>query len=157
MAPIDYIPRTSEMYSDYAPYRWVHSEDVPWTPITRPVAQSRVALVTSGGVHLVDQKPFHMMDDTSLREIPRDTRRSDLTVSHFGYLIDDAKVDPNCVFPLDRMRELEAEGVIGELSDPAYSFMGGIYSARRVRQVLCPDLVERLMRNRIDLLFLVPA
>ena len=157
MAPIDYIPRTTEMYSDYAPYRWVFSEDVPWTPITRPVAQSRVALVTSGGVHLVDQEPFHMMDDTSLREIPKKTQRSDLTVSHFGYLIDDAKADPNCVFPLDRMRELEAEGIIGELSDPAYSFMGGIYSARRVRQEVCPDLVDRLKRDRIDLLFLVPA
>ena len=35
--------------------------------------------------------------------------------------------------------------------------MGGIYSARRVRAELCPDLVDRLMRDRVDLLFLVPA
>ncbi len=157
MAPIDYIPRTREMYSDQPPYRWVVNEDAPWTPLSKPVDQCKVALITSGGVHLAAQKPFHMKDDTSLREIPRDTPASSLRISHFGYLTDGAKADPNCVFPLDRMRELEAENVIGELSDPAYSFMGGVYSIRRVRQELCPDVVERLTKSRVDLLFLAPA
>ena len=55
------------------------------------------------------------------------------------------------------MRELEAEGVIGEFADPAYSAMGGIYSARRVREELAPRLIERLTQQRVDVLYLVPV
>ena len=55
------------------------------------------------------------------------------------------------------MRELEQDGVIGEFADPAYSFAGGIYSARRVREELTPKLVEVLQERMIDVLYLVPA
>ncbi|MBV8807254.1 MAG: hypothetical protein JO033_01150, partial [Acidobacteriaceae bacterium] len=78
-------------------------------------------------------------------------------VWHFGYLTKDAKADHNCVFPLARMRELETEGMIGELADPAYSFMGGIYSGRKVRDELAPKIVDELKRARVDAFYLVPA
>jgi D-proline reductase (dithiol) PrdB len=61
------------------------------------------------------------------------------------------------VFPIERMRELEAEGVIGELADPAYTCMGGIYSARRVRNELVPAVVDSVVRAGVDLFFLVPV
>ena len=82
---------------------------------------------------------------------------SRLRVSHFGYLTGDAKLDPNCVFPLERLRELEADGTIGELTDPAYSLMGGIYSARRVRNEVVPLVVEQVRQQKVGVLFLVPA
>jgi D-proline reductase (dithiol) PrdB len=157
MAPIEYIPRTREMYPDYPPYRWVVNEDVPWAPLTVPLSRCRVALATSGGVHHADQEPFHTRDDTSYREISSDADITELRVSHFGYRTEDAQRDPNCVFPIERMRELAAEGVIGELADPAYSFMGGIYSARRAREELASPLAELLVAKGVDVLFLVPA
>ena len=104
-----------------------------------------------------DQHPFHIKDDTSYREVPKGANVDDLRVVHFGYRTDDARRDPNCVFPIERMRELEAEGVIGEFADPAYSFMGGVYSARKVRDELAPRLVERLKAGAVDVLYLVPA
>jgi D-proline reductase (dithiol) PrdB len=55
------------------------------------------------------------------------------------------------------MRELAASGVIGELVDPAFSFMGGIYSARKVRDELAPQIVGELKRAHADAFFLVPA
>ena len=55
------------------------------------------------------------------------------------------------------MRELEAEHVIGELSDPAFSFMGGVYSARKVRDELAPKIVDELKRAHVDAFYLVPA
>ena len=116
-----------------------------------------MALVSSGGVHQKDQLPFHTRDDTSYREISGDVAVGDLRVSHFGYLTEDAQQDPNCVFPVERMRELERDGVIGELADPAYSCMGGIYSVRRVRQELIPPLVQRLRAQAVDAALLVPA
>ncbi len=152
---VAYIPRTRELYASYAPYRWVINEDAPWTPLAKPLRECKVALISSGGVHHKDQVPFR--DDVSYYKISRDVDIEDLCISHSGYRTDDARQDPNCVFPIERMRELAAEGVMGEFADPAYTFAGGIYSARKVRDELAPSLVEELTANRVDLCYLVPA
>ncbi|MCE2463609.1 MAG: hypothetical protein J4F46_06840 [Dehalococcoidia bacterium] len=157
MSPIAYIPRTREMYPRHTPYRWVLNEDVPWTPLAKPLNQCKVALVSSGGVHHKDQEPFHTRDDTSHREIPKGVTVEDLRISHFGYRTQDARKDPNCVFPIEPMRKLEEEGAIGRLADPAYSFMGGIYSTRRVHEEVAPRFVQMLKDNNVDLFYLVPA
>ncbi len=157
MSPVAYIPRTREMYPDYPPYRWVVNEGSPWTPLAKPLNRCKVALISSGGVYRVGQPAFHTRDDASYREIPRDVAIEDLRVAHFGYRTEDAEKDPNCVFPIERLRELEAEGVIGKLADPAYSFMGGIYSARKVKKELAPQLVARLKEDNVDVFYLVPA
>jgi D-proline reductase (dithiol) PrdB len=154
--PVEYIPRTRELYSDFTPYRWVVNEDVPFTPLRKPIADCKVALMSSGGILYRDQPRFHR-EDASYRRIPKNARRDELDVWHFGYPTSDAKADPNCVFPLERMREFEAEGVIRELSDPAFSFMGGIYSARKVRDVLAPQIVDELKAAHVDAFYLVPA
>jgi len=154
--PIDYIPRTRELYRDYAHYRWVVNEAIPWTPLTKPIARCKLALMTSGGILYRDQPRFHR-EDASYRRIPKDAQPPDLYVWHFGYPTADAEADANCVFPLERMRELEAARVIGELSDPAFSFMGGIYSARKVREELAPKIVGELRSANVEAFYLVPA
>jgi D-proline reductase (dithiol) PrdB len=155
--PIDYIPRTRELYRSFSPYRWVLNADTPpWTPLRKPLAQSKVALISSGGILFRDQPRFHR-EDASYRHIPKSATQSELDVWHFGYRTQDAKADHNCVFPLARMRELESAGVIRELADPTYSFMGGIYSARKVRDELAPRLVNELKRAHVDAFYLVPA
>ena len=60
-------------------------------------------------------------------------------------------------FFLERMREFQAEGRIGELCDPAFTFMGGIYSARKVREELAPKIVEELRSRNVEAFYLVPA
>jgi D-proline reductase (dithiol) PrdB len=157
MPPIDYIPRTRQLYSHYAAYRWVENHDAPWTPLTKPLSRSRVVLASSCGVYVKGQTPYHTRDDTSIRLIPKNTPTQDLRIVHFGYRTDDAQKDPNCVFPLERLRELERDGIIGELAGSAYGFMGGIYSARRVREELAPRFVDLVHQQRADLLFMVPA
>jgi len=154
--PVEYIPRTRELYSDFTPYRWVVNEDIPFTPLRKPISDCKVALMSSGGILYRDQPRFHR-EDASYRRIPKNARRDELDVWHFGYPTNDAKADPNCVFPLERMREFEAEGVIRELSDPAFSFMGGIYSARKVRDVLALQIVDELKAAHVDAFYLVPA
>lgn len=155
--PVEYIPRTRELYRDFAPYRWVVNTDVPpWTPLAKPIAQCKVALMSSGGILYRDQPRFHR-EDASYRVIPKSATQAELDVWHFGYPTKDAKADHNCAFPLARMCELEAEGVIGELADPAYSFMGGIYSARKVREELAPIIADELKRAHVDAFYLVPA
>ncbi len=155
---VPYIERTRRLYARQAPYRWVESDrEPPWAPITRPLAELRVALIASGGVHRDDQEPFHFRNDTSHREIPVDTPLERQRVSHFGYDTRDASRDPGCVLPLRALRELAAEGVIGSLVDPALSFMGGIYSARRVSEELATRFRDFVLREEVDLAYLVPA
>lgn len=154
--PIAYIPRTRELYSEYPAYRWVVNESAPFAPLAKPIARSRLGLITSGGIYHRYQPRFRR-EDTTYRRIPKQAKAEELRIWHFGYLTRDAEADVNCVFPLERMREAEAEGLIGELADPAYSFMGGIYSARLVTEELAPRLVEELLRARVEALFLVPV
>lgn len=154
---IRYISRTRDLYSSHSAYRWVANDDAPWTALTKPLNECRVALASSSGIYLKGQTPFHTKDDTSIREIPKDALADDFGVNHFGYRMDGAERDPNCVFPLETLRKLEDEGYIGELAQTAYTFMGGIYSARRVREELAPRLVERALAAEIDLFYLVPA
>lgn len=155
--PVDYIPRTRELYADYNnPYRWVTNESVAWTPLKKPIAESKIAMISSGGIMYRDQPRFHR-EDASYRRIPKNATRADLNIWHFGYPTRDAQIDPNCVFPWERLKELERERVIGELSDPFFSFMGGIYSARKVRDELAPQIADELKRAHVDAFYLVPA
>lgn len=157
--PVDYIPRTRELYDPLPAYRWTDNRSlpVPWSPLAKPLAECRVALASSGGVYVDGQSPFHFKDDSSLRVVPADTRTSDLRVAHFGYPTHDAEIDPNCVFPLDRLRELAEDGTIGELSPRTLTFMGGIYSQRRVMEDLVPPIVAQLKEDDVDLFYIVPA
>lgn len=153
--PIAYIQRTRERYAQYPPYRWAVNTDAPWAPLPKPLRECRVALISSGGFYLKGQPPFQE-DDISYRSIPKDADLKDLRIYHHGYRDSDADRDPNCVFPIERLRELEAEGVIGELADPALSFLIN-YSARREVTERAPRIVEKIKAMAADAAFLVPV
>lgn len=158
--PVEYVTRIRENYArlGYTPYQWVINTDPPpWQPLRKPLSQCRLGLIASGGIYVTGQVAFHFKDDTSFRVIPKDVRTADLRTAHFAYDQADARRDPNVVFPIDTLRRLEREGVIGALADHAYTFMGGIYSARRVREELAPRLTERLLAEEVDVALLVPV
>ncbi|MGH7858420.1 MAG: glycine/sarcosine/betaine reductase selenoprotein B family protein [Candidatus Binatia bacterium] len=159
-APVDYIPRIRDNYArlGYTPYEWVRSEEPPpWTPLRKPLRECRLGLVASGGIYVAGQVAFHWKDDTSLRVVPSDVATTSLRATHFAYDLADARADPNVVFPIDTLRRLVCEGTIGELGPRAYTFMGGIYSTRRVREELAPALAARLAADRLDAVLLVPV
>jgi len=156
---VAYIERTRELYAPIPAYRWadLRGVEVPWQPLAKPLSRCRVAVASSGGVHASDQPAFHFKDDTSVRILPSDIAAADLRISHFGYPTADAIADANCVFPIERLRELAEAGVIGSLADTSAGFMGGIYSQRRVHDELIPAVIEWLGREAVDLFYLVPA
>ena len=157
--PVDYIERTREVYSSkgYAAYQWVQNDPMPLAPAGRPMSEWRVGIVASGGIYARGQVAFHYRDDVSYREIARDTPASELRIAHFAYDYADARHDPNVVLPLAALRHLASEGVIGEVSERAYTFMGGIYSARKVRDTLAPALADRLVEDEVDVALMVPV
>ncbi|HIG72509.1 MAG: glycine/sarcosine/betaine reductase selenoprotein B family protein [Myxococcales bacterium] len=158
--PIDYIARTREQYDalGHAAYRWVENSDPsPWASLRKPLAESRLALVASGGVYQAGQIAFHHRDDTSYRAIPSDAKISELRTSHFAYDQNAARADPNVVFPIEPLRRMVESGRLGSLGPSAYTCMGGIYSSRRVREDLAPEIARRVREDEVDLVLLVPV
>lgn len=158
--PVEYITRITDTYAKlgYKPYQWVKTtEQPPWQPLTKPLSQCRVGLIASGGIYVTGQVAFHFKDDTSFREIPTDVKTSDLRTAHFAYDQTDARRDPNVVFPIDALRRLVKEGFIGSLTEHAFTFMGGIYSSRKVSDELAPQLLKRLLEEKADIALLVPV
>lgn len=159
-APIEYIRLTRERYelNGYEPYRWVWN-DAPsgLTKPTKPVSESRIAVIVSGGTYVAGQVAFHYKDDTGFRKIPKDVDPKDLRFTHVaGKYLKSALKEPNCLVPLDALANLEADGTIGEVADPLLSIMGGIYSSRKVREIVYPALAEQVRAAKADAVLLIP-
>lgn len=160
LAPVEYIPRIRDNYArlGYAPYNWVVNEDLPpWARLSKPLSECRLGLAASGGIYMAGQVAFHYKDDTSIREIPTDADRSRLRATHFAYDLSDARSDPNVVFPIDTLRRLVREGIVGSLAGRFLTFMGGIYSTRRVLSELAPQLLAGMREEKVDAALLVPV
>ncbi|GAB4112488.1 MAG: glycine/sarcosine/betaine reductase selenoprotein B family protein [Roseiflexaceae bacterium] len=135
--------------------------EVPLVMLRKPLAQCRIALITTGGVHLRSQPGFDMNDsrgDASFRVIPADTALEQITITHDYYDHRDADRDLNILFPIGHVRQLVAAGHIGSLAT-CYGFMGHIeppHVARLLEQT-APQVVGMLRQERVDAVFLTPA
>ena len=159
-APIDYIQRTRDQYSalNYPAYKWAQNPHAPpWQPLQKPLSECRVALICSGGIYARGQIAFHHKDDNSLRLIPADIATSQLRTSHFAYDQSPARKDINCVFPIEPLRRAKAIGKIGTIASCAFTFMGGIYSQRKVEEQLAPAIVSHLIQDEVDVAVMVPV
>jgi D-proline reductase (dithiol) PrdB len=135
--------------------RRLTKEKIPWTPLRKPLSESTVVLLTTGGVHMRSDKPFNLNSDSTFRVIPKNAQREDLAISHQAYDRTDALKDINLVFPIERLRELETEHVIGRLADEQYGF-GLEGNAERLMPSI-KEVARRISKKKIDLALLVPA
>ena len=160
-APIDYIERTRAQYDalGFPPYAWIDQKDKPppFESLSKPLSEMRVAVIASGGIYQCGQLAFHHRDDTSFRIIDTTRPSETLRTSHFAYDMTAARQNINAVFPVDTLQTLVANSEIGQLARRAYTFMGGIYSARKVRDWLAPALGDALHDDEVDFAILVPA
>jgi D-proline reductase (dithiol) PrdB len=121
--------------------------------LAKPAREIRVALVSTGGVHAVDQPPFdlvsHAGDDT-VRWIPGDVDVSRLRFAHDHYDHTDPDTDPNCMFPIERLRELAAEGAVGSVARWHAGCMGFIPDPSRFRSETVPEIAARLRDDGVD-------
>jgi D-proline reductase (dithiol) PrdB len=124
--------------------------------LSRALAQSRLALVTTAGIHLRGDTPF-VGGDQSFRAIPAGTSPADIVQSHASIGFDRTAFqrDINVVFPVDRVREFVQRGEIGSLATTYYSFMG---AQRPPYDTLLhdsgPEVARRLRADGVDVVFL---
>jgi len=143
-------------------YRWRRIDPVPWTPLAKPLAESRLAVVSSAGFVLPEQEPFDESvrgGDPSFREIPSDVDVATLINTHRSDSFDHEPVeaDPNIAFPLERVRELVERGRIGETAPRHLSFMGSLTAVGRFLEKTAPAAVETLVEDQVDVALLVPV
>tara|TARA_B100000953_G_scaffold265263_1_gene232843 strand:+ start:2013 stop:2510 length:498 start_codon:yes stop_codon:yes gene_type:complete len=158
--PINYIERITATYAalGYEPYEWHFADSEPeLAPIRKPLAESRLGVIATGGIYKTGQVAFTYKDDVTYRAISSDVAEEDLRATHFAYDLTDARKDINVVFPVGALRMLQGKGIVGELAPYFFTCMGGIYSQRRVIEELAPVLVQRCLDDEIDVVLLIPV
>ncbi|HUF82078.1 MAG TPA: glycine/sarcosine/betaine reductase selenoprotein B family protein [Burkholderiales bacterium] len=121
-----------------------------------PLSERRVAIVTTSGMHGRGDRPFDI-GAADYRVIPGDTPAADLLMSHVSVNFDRSgfQEDINVVFPIDRLRELNAGGAIGSVADFHYSFMGA--APIRALEPKARELAALLKKDRVDAVLLTPV
>ncbi|HEX2152503.1 MAG TPA: glycine/sarcosine/betaine reductase selenoprotein B family protein [Acidimicrobiia bacterium] len=135
-------------------------EHQQFSPLAKPLSEARVALVSSAGVHLDDQPPFHVetvAGDPSYRLIPDGVDLRRLRFTHTHYDTASAERDPNVVFPLDRLHEAVADGRVGSASPVHVGMMGFNPDPRPIADQTAPALAGVLGDAEVDVAVMVPG
>ena len=131
-------------------------ETQPWAE-GPPLNRRRVAMITTAGLHMRSDRPFQMGQPDLYRVIPGYADNSDLVMSHGAASFDRTgyQRDLNVVFPIDRLRELEEEGMIGSLADFHYSF--GTPLTLVQSETAAKELGNLLKKDTVDAVLLFPV
>ncbi|AFM25854.1 glycine/betaine reductase B [Desulfomonile tiedjei] len=139
--------------------------EIPWTPLSKPLKEATLTLITSAGISSKIDPPFDMerekqeptWGDRSFRYLPRNTTEQDITVNHLhintGYILQDI----NVILPLGIMAELEKEGRIGRLAPTAYSFYGFQWQSTEFLTEAIEPMSLKMREEGVDAVILTPA
>ena len=155
MSHVRYIDKTREYYAAGGydkPYRWAHFDDVPFTPLDKPLAECRVGLITTSEM-AIDGAPLPVADDDPLRDpywLPSTTPVATLysrktAYDRFATTLDDV----DAYLPLTRLAELAAEGRIAGIA-PRFEMAFSQYSQRKTLRVDAPMIEGWLREDRVD-------
>lgn len=148
---------------------WVERERPPsrgaWTPLTKPLSQCRVALISTAGIALRSDEPFDQQGerddpwwgDPSWRSLPAAVTAADVTIGHLHIDPGPAEQDLDVILPATRLLELAEEAVIGEPSGRLFSIMGYTLDATELVGTTAPELSQALIDDEVDLVLLVPV
>lgn len=163
--PVAYMARTREYYQAIGyttPYRWAHYVEAPFQPLTRPLARSRVAIVTTaapfdpakgdqgpGAKYNGGAKFYQVYDGDSSK--PHDVR-----ISHIAYdRVHTSADDSGTWFPLPQLQRLAREGRIGEVA-PRFFGAPTNRSHRVTIETDAPEIRARCRADKVDAAVLVP-
>jgi D-proline reductase (dithiol) PrdB len=139
---------------------------IPWTPVAKPLRESRVALLSTAGLSMKGDRPFDMdferknpmRGDPTWRRLRADASAATIEANHLhidtGYVLRDL----NVALPLDRLRELVAAGEVGAVAPSHYSIMG--YQGNDTAALedrSAPELAAAMKSEEVDLALLAPV
>ncbi len=163
--PVPYMQRTRDYYLAIGydtPYRWAHNIAAPFQPLKKPLAQSRVAIVTTaarfdptkgdqgpGAAYNGGAKFYQVYDGDTAKQ-------HDLRISHIAYdRAHTSATDMNTWFPLAQLHRLANEGRIGSVA-PRFFGAPTNRSHRVTIETDAPDILARCKADNVDAAVLVP-
>jgi len=140
-------------------------QQIPWTPMAKPLAQCTLSNVSSAAIALKTDHPFDQaierrdpwFADPSYRVIPRTATTANIRVCHLHINPSFIERDLNCALPLERLNELEAQGEIGRSAPSHYSFMGYTVRPEALLRDSVPGIIRQLREECVDAVVLVPV
>ncbi len=164
MTFVRYIDKTAAYYRGQGydkPYGWAQFDTVPFAPLTKPLADCRVTLVSTSEIAVRDDPAFGdaAVDGAigAVYSIPTDTpperlySRTD-SFDRYATSLD----DPNAYFPVTRLLEAAAAGRIGGVTPRLHALFNS-YSQRKTREADAPEVLRRCREDGADVAVLVPV
>jgi len=162
---VRYIDKTRDYYLQQGyekPYAWSHFDTVPFTPLHKPLAQSRLALLSTSELAVRydearEENPISEEGFRGVYAIPAETpteklySRTNSFDSHATHLD-----DVNTFFPVDRMREAVSQGRVGSTPGRFYGAYNN-YSQRKVLEQEAPKVLDFCRQDQVDAAVLVPV
>lgn len=119
----------------------------------------RVALISSAGLYLQNQKPFdykNFYGDASFRVFPADFPLSDFLLTESDFNPSGFETDPASLFPLPELRAILPE-FGGEPAVHHFSLLGFCLKEEELLIRTVPEIIKTMREDRTDLALLVPA
>ena len=162
MSYIAYAECLNKKYrrAGFPPYRWSTFKSSPFASLDKPLKKACITLISSAGIFLDGQEPFDpwALNDLSFRTIPKEVSLNTLRLQHNYFDHRDALRDLNCVFPIQRMQELEKSGYIAKMAPSAITLgMGRLYKRTALQRQTVPQILAVLKREETDAALLVAA
>ncbi len=167
MEHIRYIDRTHEYYRGQGyekEYNYAHNEDIPFTPLKKPISECRVTLVSTASFLLLDEegRPLEALKMLGTNELEVFTAPSDwpadrivsTSQDHDRYQTD--MKDVNAFFPITRLQEFHKEGILGSLSKNFYRTLPN-YSHRKITEVDGPEILSQCLEDKVEVALLTPV
>jgi D-proline reductase (dithiol) PrdB len=140
--------------------------DIPWQPVEKPLAESKVALLSTAGLSMKGEAPFDMeferkrptRGDPSWRRLSANATSENIEANHLHIDTSYILKDLNVALPVDRLRELADASVVGSVAESHYSIMG--YQGNdttELEQVSAPALAASMKSELVDLVLLAPV
>ena len=153
-APVPYMERTRAYYAAQGfthPYVWAHFDEVPFAPLTKPLAESRLAIITTASLYDRTFADVREVASGSTDDPPQRLYGNDLEWDRNATHLDDV----NSFFPLRYLEALVEAGRIGGIT-ARFHCAPTEYSQRRTRTVDAPEILRRCREDGADVAMLVP-
>lgn len=160
MTTLDRLDR--ELRTFVTMYKWQRIDPVPWAEPSRPLSELRVGLVVHACMTTPDQAPFDAREpdfDPSIRIVPSHMDPRELVNTYPGQGFDHAglEADANILVPLDRLRDMQTLGEIGEISARTVSLCGHLPKPKRLMEETAPAIARMFVEDGVEVALLVPA
>jgi D-proline reductase (dithiol) PrdB len=138
---------------------------IPWSPLSKPISECTVALISSAGLALHSESPFDQeceranpwIGDPSFRMLPKSVRSSDVGLYHLHMNPGLVNQDLNTIFPVQRLLELESQGKIKSSADHHYSYIGYTLQPDELLENSVPLMIHQMKTDQVDIVILVPG